>query len=57
MFQVFLQRKVSTHETEEILVGKTEDPFSFILDPLIFEEIDPSWEHSSIPIRVVYKRA
>ena len=56
MFKVFLQRKNEINEVEEILVGKTEDPFHYSLDPSIFNEIDPIWEHGSSPVRIIYKK-
>jgi hypothetical protein len=56
MFKVFLQRKNEINEVEEILVGKTEDPFHYSLDPSIFTEIDPTWEHGSSPVRIIYKK-
>jgi hypothetical protein len=56
MFKVFLQRKNEINEVEEILVGKTENPFHYSLDPSIFTEIDPTWEHGSSPVRIIYKK-
>jgi len=56
MFKVFLQRKNEINQVEEILVGKTEDPFHYSLDASVFAEIDPTWEHGSSPVRVIYKK-
>jgi hypothetical protein len=56
MFKVFLQRKNEINEIEEILVGKTEDPFHYSLDASVFAEIDPTWEYGSSPVKVIYKK-
>jgi len=54
LYQVYFTRK-NDDVTERLPVDTTVDPFHYALKSEIFESIDPSWEHSPIPIHIEYE--